>query len=335
MDEPIYRLPPDWQLSPAVTPLAEVVDPFQEFLGVADLQAKCSGWIGGAESRPLVYAVLDTGVDDKHKDLAGQVLEAADFSGSIWGPADRNGHGTHCAGMIAAAANDFGVRGIAPRAKLLCAKVLGDNGSGTDRSIGRGLDWAFKKGADVFSLSLGGPRMSEGLHSLFREVSQQPGKFIFAAAGNDGGSVNYPAAWDEPAAVGAVDADGDLTPFTSRGPELDILAPGVSILSTVPGNRHATMTGTSMATPIAAAIGGLLYGYALQMGRGSELASTKQMVEVLRRSSRDPAAQYPLIDPRRLAKAFEAGPGPVTAPPVDHVMVYAGGRAWKYVPAGV
>lgn len=340
-DEPIYRLPPDWQLVPAATPLSEVVDPFQEYLGVAELQQKSAGLIllggqGGAR-RPLVYATLDTGIDSNHRDLAGQVLDSQDFSGSLWGPVDRVGHGTWVAGCIAAAANDFGIRGIAYEAKLLCPKVLSDNGSGTDSMISAGLRWAYLKGADVFSLSLGGGRMSESLHGLFREVSQQSGKFIFAAAGNDGGSVNYPAAWDDCCcAVGAVDGQGRLTQFTSRGRELDILAPGVDLLSTVPGNRHAKMTGTSMATPIAAAIGGLVFAEAVQTGRGGELDSILEMIDRLRNTGRQQGDDYPLIDPRKLSREFEPpAPQPPTQPPAtgDYVVTYIGGVARKFVAA--
>lgn len=336
--EPICRIPPDWTLSPVVTPLSEVVDPFQEFLGIAELQSRGAGkmtGLGGAQ-RPLKFAVLDTGIDVKHPDLRDQIIDASDFSRSMFGVDDRVGHGTWCAGAIAAAANDFGVRGIAYDAALLIAKVLGDNGSGSDSAIGAGLAWAYKRGADVYSLSLGGGQMSASVHALFAEVSQQPGKFIFCASGNDSGPVNYPAAWPEVIAVGAVDAQGNLTRFTSRGRELDILAPGVEIVSTIPGGRHGTMTGTSMATPIAAAVGGLVYAEAFNNNRSPELDDVNEMIAILRRTGRcqggDECA-YPLVDPRRLAKEFAPVVPPVVptfpAAPFESVIVYAGGKAWK------
>jgi subtilisin family serine protease len=329
--QPDYRLPPDWSLTPVSTPLAEVLDPFQDFLGVAELQKKTAGKANG---HPLTYAVLDTGIDADHRDLAGQIIDQADFTGSLFGSDDRHGHGTWCCGAIVAAANDYGVRGIAYEARLLSAKVLGDNGSGSDQMIARGLSWAYKKGADVFSLSLGGGRMSESLHGLFREISQQKGKFIFCAAGNDGGPVNYPAAWPEVAGVGAVDANGKLTKFTSRGPELDILAPGVAIVSTVPGNRHGTMTGTSMACPIAAAIGGLIYADAVNNGRADQLDSIDEMIALLRRTGRceeGDECRFPLIDPRRLAKEFITQPPPVGGNrPPEQIVAYCGGQAFKF-----
>lgn len=347
--DPVFRLPPDAVLTPSITPLAEVTDPFHEFLGVAELQKKSAGEIlsGGATPtsgtmRPLRYAVLDTGVDDQHPDLMGQILDAADFTRSINGPRDVAGHGTWCAGAIAARADDFGIRGIAYKAKLLCGKVLGDNGSGNEASIAAGMKWAYQKGADVFSLSLGGGQMSESLHKLFAEISQQTGKFIFCAAGNDGGPVNYPAKWSEVIAVGAVDASGKLTQFTSRGGELDILAPGVEVLSTIPGNRHGTMTGTSMACPIAAAIGGLVFAAATNAGRAAEFDSTLEMILALRKSGRcdgGDVCKYPVIDPRSLAKHTDplTPQTPPVPPPVSgvptRVLVFAGGRQFEFLGA--
>ncbi len=332
--QPVFRLPPDWKVTPALTPLSEVVDPFQELLGVADLQKRNAGiaYRGTPQQRPVRFAVLDTGCDLNHNDLKSQLVDAADFTGSRFGPEDRNDHGTWCCGAIAAAANDFGVRGIAYEARLLSAKVLGDNGSGDDASIANGLRWAYVKGADVFSLSLGGGRMSESLRRMFLEVSQQPGKFIFCASGNDGGRVNYPAAWPETIAVGAVDKNGQLTKFTSRGPQLDILAPGVEILSTISGNKHGTMTGTSMATPIAAAIGGLVWAQATSSGNTERLDTKDEMIELLRsrgNCSGEVACQYPVIDPRMLATAFvpdapaDGGDGP------DEVHVFIGGVCYR------
>lgn len=336
-NDPVFRLPPDVEMRLSITPLAEVTDPFHELIGVKSLQDKTAGLIG---ERPLRYAVLDTGVDANHKDLADQILDTADFTRSAWGPDDRNGHGTWCAGAIAARADDFGIRGIAYKAKLLCGKVLGDNGSGNEQSIAAGMKWAYQKGADVFSLSLGGGQMSEGLHKIFTEISQQPGKFIFCAAGNDGGPVNYPAKWSEVIAVGAIDATGKLTEFTSRGPELDILAPGVEILSTMPGSRHGTMTGTSMACPIAAAIGGLVFAAATNAGRGAEFDSAIEMILALRKSGRcdgGDVCKYPVIDPRSLAKFTDPQTPPVPPAPISgvptRVLVFAGGKQFEFLGA--
>lgn len=339
--DPVFRLPPDAVLTPSITPLAEVLDPFQEFLGVKSLQDKSAGEITlPAGTRPLRFAVLDTGVDDQHRDLQGQILDTADFTRSINGPRDVAGHGTWCAGAIAARADDFGIRGIAYKSQLLCGKVLGDNGSGNEAGIAAGMKWAYEKGADVFSLSLGGGQMSESLHKLFAEVSQQTGKFIFCAAGNDGGPVNYPAKWSEVIAVGAIDASGKLTQFTSRGPELDILAPGVEILSTIPGGRHGTMTGTSMATPIAAAIGGLVFAAATNVGRAAEFDSTLEMILALRKSGRcdgGDVCKYPVIDPRSLAKFTDPQTPPVPPAPVSgvptRVLVFAGGKQFEFLGA--
>lgn len=323
--EPIFRLPPDWTLEVSSVPLAEVIDPFHDFLGVAELQAKTAGKING---RRLRFAVLDTGCDVKHKDLQGQIKDAKDFTGSIFGPSDRQGHGTWCVGSIVAAANDVGVRGIAYEAEVLVAKVLGDSGAGSDSAIAKGLKWAYEQGADVFSLSLGGPGMSDGLHRLFAEISQQKGKFIFCASGNDSGPVNFPAAFDEVIAVGAVDKEGKRTRFTSTGPELDILAPGVEILSTIPGDRYGTMTGTSMACPIAAAIGGLAFADAANNSRGDKLDSLDEMLSLLKKTGR--GSDYPLIDPRSLAKQQGLQPPPGSGS-MDKIVLYFDGVPHTYV----
>ncbi len=321
--DPIYRLPPDWSISECTTPLSEVLDWSANFLGLPELWKLTAGSIKG---EPVKVAVLDTGVDDAHPDLDGQILDVADFTGSRFGHKDLVAHGTHCAGAIAAKANDVGVRGVAYESRLLCAKVLGDNGAGNDQSIGQGMKWAFDHGARFFSLSLGGGRMSEWLHKLFAEIAQS-GAFIFCAAGNDGGPVNYPAAWNEVVAVGAVDKDGNLTNFTSRGPELDILAPGFKVLSTIPGGKYGEMTGTSMATPLACGVGVL--AYAAHASRSAPIGNVAEMITLLKRTS-VPKGQYGLIDPRRLASEAEVKPdvpGPVAPIPVP-------GGIWVFVPGG-
>lgn len=321
MNEPIYRLPPDWSLKEATAPLSEVFDWSINFLGIPDLWKHSRGQANG---KPLICAVLDTGVDDSHPDLKGQVIEAADFTDSRFGPRDIHGHGTWCIGCIAANANDIGVRGIAHESKILSGKVLGDNGAGTDESIARGMKWAHDKGARFFSLSLGGGRMSGWLHRLFTEISDD-GCFIFCAAGNDGGPVNYPAAWPECIAVGAVDKNGELTKFTSRGPEIDILAPGVEMLSTMPGGKYGAMSGTSMATPEAAAIGMLAYGARATLP--NPIDDVAEMLTLLKNTSQK-KGQYGLIDPRKLAviESESKVPSPGISP--------TPGGVWVFIPGG-
>lgn len=313
--EPIYTLPP-FEAEISAVPLSETADWSLDFLGIPDLWAKTRGAVNG---KPIVVCVLDTGCDANHQDLqGGAIIDSADFTKSMWGPADRNGHGTWCASMIGArAGNDIGVRGVAPECQILVAKVLGDSGAGSDASIFAGLDWAYRKGAQFFSLSLGGPAMSERLHSLFREVTQEKGRFVFCAAGNDGGSVNFPARWDESIAVGACDKNGDLVKFSSRGSELDIIAPGVDMLAAAPGNRYATMSGTSMATPVACSVGVLAYAKHQQDGGNTDLTNQAEMLDHLRRTAVK-KGQWGLLNPKQLFaehKPLPPVPSPAPIPP--------------------
>ena len=204
-------------------------------------------------------ALLDTGIDEQHPDLADAIDDARDFTGSRFGPADQNGHGTHTAGTIAARQNHLGVIGVAPDCRLLIGKVLGDDGSGSSANVAGGIDWAADSGADIISMSLGSPEPDDALHAAI-ERAVAKGKFIIAAAGNDGrdNSVNYPARWKSTIAVAAVDASGHLAPFSSRGPEVDIAAPGENILSTWLHGTYAKLSGTSMATPFVAGVTALL-----------------------------------------------------------------------------
>lgn len=325
--EPVYRIPPDWTAQFVAVGLSEVLDWSLEFLHIPDLWKTTRGAVNG---KPLVCCVLDTGVDDKHPDLQGAILDAADFTNSMSGHQDRVGHGTWCASMIAARyGNNIGIGGIANECQVLVAKVLGDNGSGSDNTIGAGLDWGFKKGADFFSLSLGGPQMSKRLFNLFNEVASS-GKFIFCASGNDGGAVNFPANWPCTCAVGAVDKQGNLTDFSSRGPELDILAPGTDMLGAVPGG-YAKMSGTSMATPVACGIGILAYAKDLADGK-REINNLDDMIERLKRTS-VPRGQFGLIDPGKLLADLDPlPPAPVVPPgkPIDEIKL---GPVKMHIPA--
>jgi subtilisin family serine protease len=209
--------------------------------------------------RAVRVAVLDTGIDLSHPDLADAIDDARDFTASRFGPADQNGHGTHTAGTIAARQNNLGVIGVAPDCRLLIGKVLGDDGSGSSANVAAGIDWAADSGADIISMSLGSPDPDDALLAAI-ERAVAKGKFIIAAAGNDGrdNSVNYPARWSGTIAVAAVDASGHLAPFSSRGPEVDIAAPGENILSTWLRGTYAKLSGTSMATPFVAGVTALL-----------------------------------------------------------------------------
>ena len=162
-------------------------------------------------------AVLDTGVDADHPDLVNAIEATQDFTGD--GVEDVHGHGTHCAGIIAARRNNVGFVGVAPECQLLIAKVLGNNGSGSNSDIASGVNWAVDSGADIISMSLGGPN-SDG--SLFRAIHRalMENKIVVCAAGNEGSmfqnSIGYPGRYGSVISVGAHDQNGNPAGFSSR-----------------------------------------------------------------------------------------------------------------------
>lgn len=213
----------------------------------------------------VLVGVVDTGIATSHPDLAGAVAASRDFSGSPAGSADEVGHGTHVAGVIAARENGVGVVGVAPRARVLNAKVLRRPGEGiTEQAVADAVRWCVEQGADLLCISLQSPRRTPLVRAAIAEAAAG-GAFALCAAGNAGpvaDSISWPAAYDETVAVGYVmrDADGRVAvaPDSSRGPEVDVVAPGGHILSTFPPSVYALASGTSMATPFAAGVAALL-----------------------------------------------------------------------------
>lgn len=224
----------------------------------------------------VCVAVIDTGVQSTHPDLAGLVVGTADFTGE--GPADGYGHGTHVAGIIGAVANNgVGISGAAPGADVLSVKVLASNGSGLSSWAADGIIWAVDHGATVLNLSLGAscpPAQSGGCMSTAMQTAvsyaQSHDVVVVAAAGNDGdpngahaGNWSWPAAYTWPIAVGATTASSTHSSFSTSAPYVDVAAPGSSIystyLTTVNGG-YAYMSGTSMATPYVTALAALLRG---------------------------------------------------------------------------
>jgi subtilisin family serine protease len=265
--------------------------------------------------------VLDTGIDANHPDLRGQVAETADFSSSPYGVADVQGHGTHCAGIIAGRENDIGVVGICPDLAehgggLLIGKVLGDNGSGQSEWVTRGIRWAMSEGAHVISMSLGSPQPDVAMHAAIQEAVKS-GVAVIAAAGNDGrrtfgNQVNYPGRYPETITVGAIGEDRVITEFSSRGPEVDIAAPGEEILSSVPGGKWVRMSGTSMATPFVAGVVGLVLSLDATAGHTDRLRRLLYAhAEDVGEPGRDPRYGAGLIRPDRMMDAIS---DPTTAP---------------------
>ena len=199
-------------------------------------------------------AVIDTGIDFEHEDL--QVAGGYNAIDNAVSYKDDNGHGTHVAGTIAGQDDSKGVVGVAPDATLYGVKVLSARGSGTFEGVIDGIQWAVKNKMDVANMSLGA---SQGTAALGEAIhaARMAGTIIVAAAGNSGGSVGYPAAYPGAIAVAASNSRDQVAYFSSRGPEVDVIAPGVSVESTYMGGGYRSLSGTSMACPHVAGLAAL------------------------------------------------------------------------------
>jgi subtilisin family serine protease len=242
-------------------------------------------WSQGYAGQGVTVAVIDTGVDWSHSDLNSQIWvnpdeianNGIDDDGNGWvddvrgwdfvsndnNPMDSNGHGTHVAGTIAAKKNDSGATGIAFNAKIMPVRVLDSNGSGTDLAVANGIRYAVQEGARIINLSLGGS-FSTVIQSAM-EYARQLNVFVVVASGNESASTpSYPARFSSSMtnvlSVGAYDQNGQRARFSngvggSRSVQVD--APGSNIFSTLPGNRYANFSGTSMAAPHVAGVAAL------------------------------------------------------------------------------
>lgn len=239
----------------------------------------------------VLVAVVDTGIDLDHPEFAGRIATGGTcFGGATACPGlaaqgdDNNGHGTHVAGIIAAAANGVGNTGVAPGASLLAVKVLAGNGSGSYSSVASGISYSASRGAKVINMSLGGSSPSSVLLAPLQQAAAT--SVIVAAAGNSGNAYapGYPAAYATQAGivgsmiiVGSVGPNNVISSFsqtpgnggcvavgakTTCYKDVFLVAPGQSIYSTYMGGGYATMSGTSMATPYVSGVAARVLGAA-------------------------------------------------------------------------
>lgn len=247
----------------------------------------------------VTVAVIDSGVAP-HPALKDVVVDYRNFS-SDSDVYDTLGHGTHVAGVIAAASGL--AKGVAPCAKLISMKVLGHSGMGSNEAVATAVRHAMEAKADIVCMSLGSPRPDARLHDAIR-AAHAAGLVIVCAAGNDGGSVNYPAAFAETIAVGAVDRSGNVCEFSSRGKEIVVAAPGQDITSTWLSDGYATVSGTSMAAPFVA---GVLALWASECKETNQKISGSAALKALSGTCRDvgPPGRdteygWGLVDPSKL-----------------------------------
>lgn len=250
-----------------------------------------------APGKGTVVAVIDTGVDYTHKDLADNIwvnegeipgngidddgngyvddVHGVDFVEGDSDPMDEHGHGTHVAGIIAMTPGNGGGVGVAYGAKIMCVRAGQANGSFASTDIAKAIKYAADNGADVINMSFGGTGRSYLVESALQDAF--PSCVLVAAAGNDGLPTNdafgagylltediYPAGYKYVIGVMATDNNKSLAYFSNwdfkegSGCEYEMAAPGVGIYSTLPGNRYACWSGTSMATPNVAAAAAIL-----------------------------------------------------------------------------
>ena len=200
------------------------------------------------DGKNIKIALIDTGVSS-HEDL--NIAGGKSFVENNALYYDDNGHGTHVAGIIAAKNNKLGVIGAAPNAEIYALKALDNTGAGYYSQVIAALEWAINNNIDIVNMSIGGLSDSLALHEAVQRASSA-GIILVAAAGNRGDGADkltYPAKYNEVIAVGAVNENLRAAPFSSKGTGLDIMAPGVSVISTANDGGYAVMSGTSMAAP--------------------------------------------------------------------------------------
>jgi subtilisin family serine protease len=240
-------------------------------------------WAAGYDGTGVTVAVLDTGIDDTHPDLAGKVVARRNFVPDMETGLDLNGHGTHVSSTIAGsgAASGGRYKGVAPGASLLDAKVCWDAqgpGSCSDSAILEAMQWAASSGAKVVNMSLGGPDQVglDPLEQAVNDLSAEYGTLFVSSAGNWGGptrQVGSPSTADAALSVANFDKTGELYPTSLRGPRIgdfavkpEIGAPGADItaarspsaLGHLPAGPYVSLTGTSMASPHVAGAAALL-----------------------------------------------------------------------------
>jgi subtilisin family serine protease len=289
----------------------------------------------------ITVAVVDTGVMASHEDLAGAVVPGTDLAADAstydpWGTGavDPGGHGTHVAGIIAARANNGkGIAGGAPNVRIMPVRVLTAAGSGSSADVAEGIIYAADHGAKVINLSLGGGAQVGMQIAIQYALSKNV--LTFAAAGNyyqSGNTPTYPAAYPEAVAVAAVDANLNHAVFSNTGSYVDIAAPGDNIISTYNSGPHqyTSMSGTSMATPYAAAAGALIYAANPKLTASQVLAALQGSAIDRGAPGKDSVFGSGLINPRGALAATAPNKPNAGTQGNGYWVVSARGNVWAY-----
>jgi len=216
-------------------------------------------WDNITGSSGVKIAIVDSGIDYNHEDISGNYVSGGyDWVNDDGDPMDDFDHGTHCAGIAAAVINNAkGIAGVA-QVKVMAEKVLGSGGSGSSSDVASGITHAADNGADVISMSLGSSSPSSVVGDACNYAYNTKGVVVVAASGNDGQSqVSYPAAFESVIAVGAINTNDQRCDFSNYGEDLELMAPGYRIVSSIRSNNYDFFTGTSMACPHVAGVAAL------------------------------------------------------------------------------
>lgn len=277
----------------------------------------------------IKVSIIDTGIDWNHPDLDANYKGGYDFVNDDTDPMDDNGHGTHCAGIIAAEDSDIGVIGVAPEAYLYAVKVLDQTGSGYVSDVVAGIQWSIDNGMQISSMSLGTNTDYQTLHDAC-DAAYAANIIVAAAAGNDGNkwatgdNVDYPARYDSVIAVAATDQNDKRAVWraftaSSTGPAVELAAPGDEIYSTYWDDTYATKSGTSMACPHVTGTAALVWASYPNYSNVQVRQRLCDMAEDLGDTGRDSEFGYGLVD-----TAAAAAP-PADAPPVVDIVSPADG----------
>lgn len=282
-------------------------------------------------------AVLDTGVQFSHPDLAGRLLGGYDFVNGDPDPSDDNGHGTWVSGIIAANANDgYGIAGISWSDKILPVKIMNGEGTGSTANLLTAIRWSADQGAKVINMSVGGFPYSQAMQDAVN-YAWSKGAVLVGAAGNNRREENfYPASFDNVVSVSATQPEDEFSNWSSWGPKVDVSAPGSSVLTTncyvctYGGHNtwgsHTYISGTSFATPNTAGVVALMRARYPSYTPQQIVDRLIATVDDLGYAGYDVKYGYGRVNAYRALGASVSGPGPSTGDSLEPNNTLAQGR---------
>jgi type VII secretion-associated serine protease mycosin len=306
-----FRLPP-LQTAPAPARVpARSVETFDDPLIPAQYGIQITGtdrvWATQKGSPEVVVAVIDSGIDASHPEFAGRLVPGYDFTEKEpkpGGDVDGYGHGTHCAGVIGAAAgNGTGIAGIAPGCKLMPVRIFNNSGNTTTGAATAAVIWAVDNGAKVINASWGSTLVNQASHDSYQYALDKDVVFV-AAVGNSGknDSKSYPGASPGVIGVSATNPSDRWASFSTWGDWVSLAAPGEGILSTYPmakGNGYRIMQGTSMAAPLVAGAAALVRSQYPQLTQAQVKARLEKTAKDVIQPGVDPYSGHGRVDVAR------------------------------------